>query len=109
MVGKVDSNIIGTQGVKDSGSGFGNGIRVVIQGQNTQGNITVSNNTIRETGQSHPPCFSLVKTARRQAGTATARFKIINNLLPLPSGTNVDVCGTGAHLMYRRGNLHFGR
>src|SRR5204863_8854756 len=32
-VGKIDGNSIGTQGVKDSGSGLGNGIRAAVQGQ----------------------------------------------------------------------------
>jgi hypothetical protein len=92
FVGKIDGNFIGTQGTKDSGSGFGNGIRVVVQGQNTQGNITVSNNTIRECAIATPMNF-IGQNGAASSGTNSARFKIINNTLPLPSGTNVDDCG----------------
>ncbi|MBC8032044.1 MAG: cadherin-like domain-containing protein [Pyrinomonadaceae bacterium] len=92
FVGKIDGNSIGTQGVKDSGSGFGNGIRVVTQGQATQASITVNNNTVRETSIATPLNF-IGQNGAAAAGTLTARFKITNNVLPLPSGTNVDVCG----------------
>ena len=92
FVGKIDGNIIGTQGVKDSGSGFGNGIRVVVQGQNTRGVVTVNNNTVRETAIATPLNF-YGQNGAAAAGTLTARFKITNNTAPLPSGTNVDVCG----------------
>jgi CSLREA domain-containing protein len=96
FIGKIDGNFIGTQGTKDSGSGFGNGIRVVVQGNNTQGNITVSNNTVRECAIATPLSFIGQNGANTTAtqNANTAHFKIINNTLPLPSGTNVDVCGT---------------
>jgi hypothetical protein len=94
-VGKIDGNSIGTQGVKDSGSGFGNGIRAVIQGQNTQGSVTISNNTIREVPNAGNGIISLFG----QDGAATttsgsARFKVVNNTMPANSGTNLNLgCG----------------
>ena len=93
FVGKIDGNTIGTQGVKDSGSGFGNGIRCVVQGQTTQADITVNNNTVRECAIANPLNF-FGQNGAATTGSATAHFKITNNTLPLPSGTNVDVCGT---------------
>jgi hypothetical protein len=95
QVGKIDGNSIGTQGVKDSGSGFGNGIRAVVQGQNTQGSITISNNTIREVPNAGNGIISLFG----QDGAATttsgsARFKVVNNVMPANSGTNLSLgCG----------------
>ena len=94
-VGKIDGNSIGTQGVKDSGSGFGNGIRAVVQGQNTHGSITISNNTIREVPNAGNGIISLFG----QDGAATttsgsARFKVVNNVMPANSGTNLNLgCG----------------
>ncbi len=93
FVGKIDGNFIGTQGTKDSGSGFGNGIRCVVQGQTTQGDITVNNNTVRECAIATPFNF-FGQNGAAASGSATVRYKITNNTAPLPSGTNVDVCGT---------------
>jgi hypothetical protein len=92
FVGKIDGNIIGTQGVKDSGAGFGSGIRAVVQGSATQGVVAITNNTIRET-----PNADII-TAIGQNGaaaspSATARFRITGNNLPQPSGSNLSLCG----------------
>ena len=92
FVGKIDGNTIGTPGVKDSGSGIGSGIRVVVQGQNTQGSVTVSNNLIREVPNSSILTF-YGQNGNATAGTNTARFKIINNTMPAPSGSNLALCG----------------
>ena len=92
FVGKIDGNIIGTQGVKDSGAGFGAGVRVVVQGQTTQGVVTVSNNTIRETPNATMLDF-FGQNGAAVAGTLAARFKITNNTMPAPSGSNLSLCG----------------
>ena len=92
FVGKIDGNTIGTQGVKDSGSGIGSGIRVVVQGQNTQGAVTVSNNIVREVPNSTILNF-IGQNGNATSGTNTARFKIVNNTMPAPSGSNLSLCG----------------
>jgi hypothetical protein len=70
----------------------GNGIRVVIQGQNTQGNITVSNNTIHEVANAD--VISLFgQDGNATTTTGTARFKVVNNSMPTPSGSNQSFCG----------------
>ena len=92
FVGKIDGNSIGTQGVNDSGSGFGSGIRVVVQGSATSGVISVTNNTIREV----PNADIITAIGQNGAGSspsANARFKILNNNMPQPSGSNFDFCG----------------
>ena len=92
FVGKIDGNSIGTQGVKDSGAGFGSGVRAVVQGQTTQGNITISNNIIRETPNS--TIISVYgQNGAAVAGSNTAHFKIVNNTLPAPTGSNLSLCG----------------
>ncbi len=92
FVGKIDTNIIGTQGVKDSGAGFGNGIRAVIQGVATQSAITINNNTIREV-----PNATLInifaQNGAATTGFGSARFKITNNTMPQPTGSNLGLCG----------------
>src|SRR6185312_5220196 len=92
MVGKVDGNVIGTQGTKDSGSRIGSALRVVMQGANTQGSIFVNNNTFRETVNSDVMTF-ISQNGAATTGTGTARFKITNNTLPTPSGSNQALCG----------------
>ena len=92
FVGKIDSNIIGTQGVKDSGSGFGSGIRAVVQGNATQGVVSITNNTIREV----PNADIITAIGQNGAATtpaATARFRITGNNMPAPSGSNLGLCG----------------
>jgi hypothetical protein len=95
-VGKIDGNSIGTAGVKDSGSQDGNGIRVVIQGQNTLGSVLVSNNTVREVANAGNGIISLFGQDGVPSTTTSgsARFKVINNTLPANSGTNLNLgCG----------------
>jgi hypothetical protein len=92
FVGLIDGNVVGTQGVKDSGSVTGSGIRAVIQGQNTQGSITISNNTIREVVNADA-MFIIGQNGNATTGTNTAKFKIVNNSLPTPSGSNQALCG----------------
>jgi Big-like domain-containing protein/putative Ig domain-containing protein/cadherin-like protein len=92
FVGRIDGNVIGTQGTKDSGSRIGSGIRVVVQGQNTQGNVAVDNNVIREVVNADIMTF-IGQNGAAASGTGTARFKITNNSMPAPSGSNQSLCG----------------
>ena len=95
FVGKIDGNVIGTQGTADSGSRIGSGIRAVVQGQNTQGAITISNNTIREVVNAD--IITLIgQNGDATTGSNTARFKVVNNAMPLPSGSNEDLCASGS-------------
>src|SRR5262249_45735618 len=90
FVGKIDGNTIGTQGTKDSGSVIGSGIRVVVQGDATQGVVTVNNNTIHEVANADVITF-FGQNGNGNASTTfngTARFKITNNVMPQPSGSN---------------------
>src|SRR5262249_4326765 len=92
FVGKIEGNVIGTQGTKDSGSRIGSSISVVVQGQNTQGDVTVNNNTIREVVNADIMTF-IGQNGAAASGTGTARFKITNNVMPTPSGSNQSLCG----------------
>jgi len=92
MVGKVDGNVIGTQGTNDSGSVSGNGLRVLMQGANTQASILVNNNTFREVVNADVMSF-ISQNGAGVSGTGTARFRITNNSLPQPSGSNESFCG----------------
>jgi hypothetical protein len=92
FVGKIDGNSIGTAGVKDSGSGFGNGIRVVIQGQATQGVVAVTNNSISEVSNASIMSF-IGQNGNASSPSASARFKIMGNTMPAISGSNLSVCG----------------
>jgi hypothetical protein len=96
FVGKIDGNVIGTQGTKDSGSGFGSGIRAIVQGRATQGRITVSNNTIREVANADVITIE-GQVGENAAGTTTAKFKITGNDLGVaPSGSLLGLCGPAA-------------
>jgi hypothetical protein len=98
FVGKIDGNSIGTQGTKDSGSVLGSGIRVVVQGDATQGAVTVNNNTIREVANADVITF-FGQNGNGNASTVfngAARFKITNNVMPQPSGSNQALCGPAA-------------
>ena len=92
FVGKIDSNTIGTAGVKDSGSGFGNGIRVVVQGTHTQGVVSVTNNTIREVPNAAIMNF-FGQNGAASSPSASARYKITGNVMPAISGSNLGLCG----------------
>jgi large repetitive protein len=91
QVGKIDGNLIGTQGVKDSGSAIGNGIRVDAEGYNTHWFLTVNNNTIKEV----PNGTQLFLVAQDGSGSVyhgmTANFKITNNTITAATGTNQDL------------------
>lgn len=94
FVGKIDGNVIGTQGVKDSGSGFGSGIRAVVQGTATQGVITISNNTIREVPNADIiTVFGQNGAASSSSASAIFKFKIVNNTMPALTGSNLSLCG----------------
>jgi hypothetical protein len=99
LTGNIDGNVIGTQGTKDSGSAIGIGIRAIVQGDTTQGFITINNNTIREVPNAHNvELFS--QNGNAASGTGAARFKVTNNTFPLPSGTNQSIgCGAGVPCM----------
>jgi hypothetical protein len=94
-VGKIDGNSLGTQGTKDSGSLVGNGIRGFIQGDNTKGSVTVSNNSIHEVANADILTF----TGQNGNGTSstlftgTAKFKVVSNAMPTPSGSTQSFCG----------------
>ncbi|MEQ1862398.1 MAG: SdrD B-like domain-containing protein, partial [Chthoniobacteraceae bacterium] len=94
FVGKIQGNVIGTQGVKDSGSGIGSGIRAVVQGQSTQGIITIDTNTIREVPNANIiSIFGQNGNATISTASAFARFKITNNVMPAISGSNLSLGG----------------
>ncbi len=99
ITGKISGNVIGTPGVKDSGSAIGDGIRVVLQGTTTQGFYTIDGNTINEV----PNADSIMLISQNGSGTTNtggARFKVTNNSVPQPSGTNQSIgCGAGVPCM----------
>jgi hypothetical protein len=97
-VGKIDGNSIGTAGVKDSGSAIGNGIRAEFQGQNTTASILISNNTVREVPNAGNGIISLIgQDGAGVTPSGSVRFKVVNNTLPAPAGTNQSV-GCGANV-----------
>jgi VCBS repeat-containing protein len=91
MVGKIDGNTIGTVNVKDSGSAIGNGIRVDAEGFDTNWFLTINNNTINEV----PNAQQILIVAQDGSGSVyhgmTADFKITNNTITAPHGTNQDL------------------
>jgi VCBS repeat-containing protein len=99
ITGYINGNQIGIQGTKDSGStSNGAGVRMVVQGDSTQGYFTVDNNQIREVPNSDVIiAFSQNGATPNTGSTQPARrFKITNNTLPQPSGTNQSLgCGAG--------------
>jgi hypothetical protein len=98
ITGYINGNQIGIQGTKDSGStSNGTGIRLVRQGDSTQGFFTVDGNTIREVPNAGNGIISLFsQNGRAATGSGATRFKITNNVLPTPSGTNLSLgCGAG--------------
>lgn len=70
--GSIRNNTIGTAGVPSSGSAFGNGIRLSING-NSNADLVVDSNTIQEIE------FSRGIEAVARLGAGTARFTITNN------------------------------
>jgi hypothetical protein len=96
ITGYINGNQIGVQGTKDSGStSNGTGIRVIRQGDSTQGFFTIDGNTIREVPNAGNGIITLQsQSGAAGAGTGFTRFKVTNNTLPAPSGTNVNLgCG----------------
>jgi hypothetical protein len=89
ITGKIDGNTIGTQGVLDSGSAIGNGMRLNINGQ-AHGVMTVSNNVLNEI----PNGRGIEMIGR--LGTGAAAFKVVGNTVARPSGSHQDVCGLGS-------------
>jgi hypothetical protein len=87
MVGKIDGNTIGTQGVLDSGSAIGNGLRVAAQGDNTQWSLTVNNNTFHEVANQDVISFVAQDGAGVSSHGTTANFKITNNTVTAATGT----------------------
>jgi len=88
---KVHGNVIGTQGVFNSGSFFGDGIRAVILG-GTQGSLTIDGNVIREV----PNARGIDVDAEAYASGNHVSVKITNNQVARPSGANGDIgCGPG--------------
>jgi hypothetical protein len=92
-VGKIDGNHIGIQGTKDSGSRIGSAIRAVIQGRTTQGSITISNNTLRETVNADIITLFGQEGSATAGTTGSARFNVMNNVMPTPSGSTQALCG----------------
>ena len=92
IIGKIQGNTIGTQGTRDSGSRIGNGIRLVVQG-NSQGNIEVDNNTIREVVNANVIIAVGQQGVNNVDGTGSANFKITNNVMPAPTGSFQNLCG----------------
>jgi hypothetical protein len=87
MVGKIDGNTIGTQGVKDSGSAIGFGLRVASQGNATHTFLTVNNNTFHEIANQDVMEF-VAQDGAATTTTGQANFKITNNTITAASGTN---------------------
>ncbi len=106
ITGYINGNFIGTQGVKDSGSNSnGAGVRLVVQGDSTQGFFTVDGNQIREVPNSDV-IVAISQPGRVFSGSGSARFKITNNTLPLPSGTNQSLgCGPSVPCGAGDGNI----
>jgi hypothetical protein len=91
MRAKVQGNLIGTQGVFNSGTFFGDGIRAVIFG-GTHGLLTIDGNVIREV----PNARGIDVDAEAFASGNSVSVKITNNQVVRPSGTNGDIgCGPG--------------
>ena len=98
ITGYINGNQIGVAGTKDSGStSNGTGIRVVRQGGSTQGFFTIDGNTIREVPNAGNGIISLFsQNGAAASGTGNTRFKVTNNVLPTPTGTNLSLgCGAG--------------
>jgi hypothetical protein len=89
LTGKIDGNTIGTEGVIDSGSAIGNGLRLNINGQ-THAVLTVSNNLLNEI----PNGRGIEMIGR--LGSGAAAFKVVGNTVKRPNGSHEDVCGLGS-------------
>ncbi len=91
MTAKVVGNTIGTAGVFNSGSFFGDGIRVVLQG-GTHGVLTIDGNVIREV----PNARGIDVNAQGDTSANSVNVKITNNQVIRPTGASGDIgCGPG--------------
>jgi len=87
----VRNNSIGTAGVFNSGSFFGDGIRVALNG-GTHGVLTIDGNVIREV----PNARGIDIDAEGYASANSVNLKIINNQVVRPTGSTGDIgCGPG--------------
>ena len=88
---KVQGNVIGTAGVFNSGSFFGDGIRAIIQG-GTSGVLTIDGNVIREV----PNARGIDVDAEGYSSANHVSVKITNNQVVRPTGASGDIgCGPG--------------
>jgi Putative Ig domain len=91
MTAKLQGNSIGTAGVFNSGSFFGNGIRVALNG-GTHGVITIDGNVVREV----PNARGIDVEAQGFASANSVNVKITNNQVVRPTGASGDIgCGPG--------------
>ena len=91
MTAIVRNNTIGTAGVFNSGSFFGDGIRVVVLG-GTHGLLTIDGNVIREV----PNARGIDIDAESFAAGNSVNVKITNNQVVRPTGASGDIgCGPG--------------
>ena len=100
LTGQISNNLIGSAGVLDSGSSTGDGIRAFAQA-GTQVALTISGNTIREVPNSRGIDVTGLGTT---SGAGSKRFKIANNTIVRPSGTNQDI-GCGASVPCPLGSI----
>ncbi len=100
ITGYINGNQIGIQGTKDSGSNSnGAGIRMIVEGDTTQGFFTVDSNTIREVPNSDVIIAFSQRGIATSGAAASGHFKITNNNIPQPSGTNQSLgCGPSVPL-----------
>jgi hypothetical protein len=84
----IRGNTIGTQGVLDSGSAIGTGIRIANGGNNVF--LTIDSNIIREV----PNGRGIDVEPQAYGPNLTLKAKIINNQIVRPTGTNQNIgCG----------------
>ncbi|MFN2622993.1 MAG: beta strand repeat-containing protein, partial [Chthoniobacterales bacterium] len=91
MTIKIQGNTIGTQGTKDSGSAIGIGIRINVNGgahvaATIGGSLGGQANTLNEI----PNARGIELVGR--LGSGGANFKVVNNIVHAPSGTNQTIC-----------------
>jgi len=91
MTARVVGNTIGTVGVFNSGSFFGDGIRVAMNG-GTHGVLTIDGNIIREV----PNARGIDVDAEGYTSANSVNVKIVNNQVVRPTGASGDIgCGPG--------------
>ena len=93
LTGVISGNTVGTQGTVDSGSKIGSGIRVIVKG-GTAGAFTIDSNTISEVPNARGLDLEGLRTA---SGNGGAKFKVTNNTVARPTGTNQNI-GCGANV-----------